>query len=355
MGKYAQIIGAGIGGLTAAHCLRAKGWKTEVFERTEAFGEVGAGLQLSPNATRILKRLGLLDAVADQAFEPEAACIRDGRTARTFMYAPLRGFCQRAYGAPYLHIYRPALHEILRQGLDINLGQATDPNDAADLCVVATGLRSATATQWNPAQPLRFTGQVAWRGVVEADATLKALIPPHATVWAGPGQHVVTYYIGGNRLNFVAVTEQDDWQEQGWDLPGDVQDLSARFAGWCPQLREMFAAANTVRRWALFDRPPLTTWARGNARLLGDAAHPMLPFLAQGAAQAMEDAWALADDTDGYGANRRRRTAGLQAWAKSNASLYHQSRWLDRLKLQASRTLFRGPQAHALFWKIFSK
>ena len=237
MSKHAQIIGAGIGGLTAAHALRAKGWEAQIFERAEAFGEVGAGLQLSPNATRVLERLGLLDEVRAQSFEPAAASIRDGRTARTLMYAPLKGFCKRAYGGPYLHIYRPALHEVLRARLDVTLGQAAEPDERVDLCVVAEGVRSATVTKWNPEQSPRFTGQVAWRGMVEVDTALKSAIPPHATVWVGPGQHLVTYYIGESRLNFVAVTEQETWQEQGWDLPGDKDELAARFADWCPQVR----------------------------------------------------------------------------------------------------------------------
>ena len=358
MSKRAQIIGAGIGGLTAAHALQAKGWEAQIFERAEFFGEVGAGLQLSPNATGILKRIGLLDAVRAHAFEPEAATIRHGLDARILMYAPLKGFCTRVYGAPYLHIYRPALHEVLRQGLDIELAHPATPDPKADMCVAAQGLHSSTTTQLNPEQPLGFTGQVAWRGLIHADAALKKSIPPHATVWAGPGQHLVTYYIAENSLNFVAVTEQDTWQDQGWDCLGEPAELIARFKNWHPKVKDVLAAASQVRRWALFDRAPLDRWVDQNTALLGDAAHPMLPFLAQGAAQAIEDAWALAayaPDLKAYERIRKKRTARLQTWARSNARIYHQARVLDRFKLLISKAVFRGPQAHMLLWQIFSR
>ena len=123
MGKDALIVGAGIGGLTAAHALGQAGWQTHIYEQAPAFAEIGAGIQLSPNATRILRRLGLLEAIRAQAFEPTHATIRDGIRGQTLMAAPLKGFCERIYGAPYLHVYRPDLHQVLRQGLDVHLGQ----------------------------------------------------------------------------------------------------------------------------------------------------------------------------------------------------------------------------------------
>lgn len=357
MSKHALIIGAGIGGLTAAHALRQTGWTFEIKEQADAFSEVGAGIQLSPNATRILERLGLLEEIRSHAFEPEAATIRDGRSGATYMYAPLKGFCQRAYGAPYLHIYRPDLHSVLARGLDIELGARVDGYDPSTFTIGADGLWSRVQLQMNGPEAPDFTGQVAWRGLVSANADLRALIPAHACVWVGPGQHVVTYYVRPDLINFVAVTEQSDWREEGWNLAGHVSELRDCFSGWHPAVTELFSACETVQRWALFDRKPLPKWVEGKAVLLGDAAHPTLPFLAQGAALAIEDAWALAahaPDLAAYERSRKSRTTKLQNWARSNASLYHQTRWLDRVKLGISRGLFRGPQAHALFWQIFA-
>ncbi len=357
MSKDALIIGAGIGGLTAVHALRQQGWTCQIHEQASEFSEVGAGIQLSPNATRILQRLNLLDAIRARSFEPEAATIRHGPTGRTCMYAPLKGFCERTYGAPYLHIYRPDLHAILAEGLEVELGSRVESYDPGSFTIGADGLRSSLQMQMNGPEAPSFTGQVAWRGLVQADESLRALIPPHASVWAGPGQHVVTYYLRPDLINFVAVTEQSDWQEEGWNLPGDVAELRDRFAGWHPAVTQLLSACQAVQRWALFDRQPLPKWVEGQVALLGDAAHPTLPFLAQGAALAIEDAWALAKfapDLEAYERARKPRTSKLQAWARSNANLYHQTRWLDRVKLLISSGAFRGPQAHILFWQIFS-
>ena len=386
MSKQALIVGAGLGGLTAAHALQKFGWETQIFEQAAEFSEVGAGIQLSPNATRILRKLGLLYKIRAASFEPTAASIRDGLKGTPLMHAPLKGFCERVYGAPYLHLYRPDLHAILAEGLNVSLGQESlgitpahlddqgqviPPSlllnrfeNSADrlscedhLVVGADGLKSRLQAGLNGPENPRFTGQVAWRGLVQVTPELRRLIPADATVWAGPGQHVVTYYLRPNLLNFVAVTEQEDWQEEGWNLPGDPAELRSRFEGWHPAIGEVFAACQSVRRWALFDRPLLARWTDDQVALLGDAAHPTLPFLAQGAALAMEDAWALAKyapDLKAYEGARKPRATKLQAWARSNAKLYHQTRSLDRLKLQISRLAFRGPQAHLLFWQIFS-
>ncbi|MGB0784585.1 MAG: FAD-dependent monooxygenase [Alphaproteobacteria bacterium] len=357
MSKSAIIIGAGIGGLTAAHALRQMGWKTQTFERANAFSEVGAGIQLSPNATRILSRLNLLDSVKANSFEPEAATIRDGKTGSALMYAPLKGYCQRYYGGPYLHVYRPMLQSVLAKGVDVQLGCDIASYDPTQLTVAADGFRSALRAQMNGPSDPEFRGQVAWRGVVTADSRLKALIPEEACVWVGPEKHLVTYYIGPELINFVAVTEQDQWLEEGWNTPGDLNELRDHFSNWHPKLGEILDACTSVQRWGLFDRPALARWVDGKTALLGDAAHPTLPFLAQGAALAIEDAWALAgnaSDLTKYEKIRKPRATRLQSWARANAKLYHKSRLIDRLKLLVSRRIFRGPQALLLFWSIFS-
>ena len=356
MRKQVLIIGAGIGGLTAAQALQRRSWCCVIHEQATQFREIGAGIQLSPNATGVLQRLGLLSAVRAFAFEPEAASIRDGKTGRTYLYAPLKGFCKRTYGAPYLHIYRPDLHRILAQGLDIRLGQRARGYDPKTFTVGADGLRSKMQEQMNGPKAPIFTGQVAWRGLVQADAGLKVRIPAQACIWVGPDQHIVTYYLRPNLINFVAVTEQSNWQEEGWHLPGDPAALRERFVGWHPGLLELLAACQQVRRWALFDRRPLRKWVDGKTVLLGDAAHPTLPFLAQGAALAMEDAWTLAQvapDLHAYQRKRQARVRKLQAKARANVQIYHETSWCARVKLALASGLLRGPQAHILFWPIF--
>ncbi len=356
MSKRAIIVGAGIGGLTAAHALAQAGWAPHVYEQAQTFENLGAGIQLSPNATRILDRLGLLAKIEAAAVEPEAATLRDGQRGTVLMRAPLKGFCRRVYGAPYLHISRPVLHALLAEGVRVRMGHRVEAYVADQFTVAADGLHSALQTQMNGPERPRFTGQVAWRGTVAADADLRARIPADACVWVGPGQHLVTYYPEPGTLNFVGVTEQKDWQGEGWNLPGNLAEMRARFARWHPSVQGVLASATDVRRWALFDRPALPRWIEGQVALLGDAAHPTLPFLAQGAALAIEDAWILAQtapDLGTYERRRKSRATRLQAWARSNANLYHQRRWLDYVKLGVSRHVFRGPQAHALLWSIF--
>ena len=371
MGKRAVIVGAGIGGLTAAQALRQRDWDVEIFEAAAAFSEIGAGIQLSPNATRVLHNLGLLDPIRTLAFEPQAATIRDGVTGRTLLYVPLASLCTRLYGTPYLHIHRPSLHAGLREGLEqqIHLNSPVlgyeghrlsiegSAAGTADLIVAADGVKSTMNRQMNGPESPRFTGQVAWRGLVPVTPALRKLFAPHATVWAGQGRHFVTYYLGPDLLNFVGVTEQNDWQEEGWNLPGDRNEFRDHFASFHTAIQALIEATESVQRWALFDRKPLDRWASGPVALLGDAAHPTLPFVAQGAALAMEDAWALAQyapDLQAYERARQPRAARLQSLARANAKLYHSHRVIDRLKLRLSRGLLRGPQAHLLFWSIFN-
>ena len=356
MSKRAIIVGAGIGGLAAAHALRQVGWATDIYEQTAAFQQLGAGIQLTPNATRILGRLGLLEKIETSAFEPESLTLRDGTTGAMLMSAPLKGVCRRFYGAPYLNILRASLHEILASGLKIQMGQRIECYNHSEFTVAADGLHSQLQAQMNGPERPRFTGQVAWRGLVKADVELRKLIPAEACAWLGQDQHIVTYYLKPDLLNFVAVTEQSDWREEGWSLDGDLRDLSHRFVQWHPKVQALISACERVNRWALFDRPPLARWVDNHTALIGDAAHPTLPFLAQGAALAIEDAWMLAKlapDLKAYERCRKPRATRLQCWARSNAFLYHKKRYLDHLKLKISRGLFHGPLAHLLLWPIF--
>ena len=192
--------------------------------------------------------------------------------------------------------------------------------------------------------PAKFTGQVAWRGVVEANKLPKGLIKHNANLWVGPGKHFVSYYLrGGNLVNFVAIQERTDWQQESWNEPGDISELRDTFAGWHPEVTELLTATESCFLWALFDRQPLQQWTDRNVALLGDACHPMLPFLAQGAAMAIEDSYALAhclaneNDTQialkAYQAIRLTRTRNIQLGARKNASLYHMSSPIEQVKL----------------------
>lgn len=367
MVQTAHIAGAGIGGLTAAIALAQRGVAVRVFEQAAELGDVGAGLQLSPNAMKVMTALGLEDALRAVSFEPQNAVIKDGRTGRPFVRVPLQAQANLRFGAPYLHVHRADLHRVLQAravelGVAFELGTRLEGYDAdgflgapaADVSIAADGVRSVHADQMNPHQPLRFTGQVAWRGAVAAKDLPAGLISPDATVWTGLGKHLVTYYVrGGDLVNFVVAEERDNWTDAGWTQTGDITALRASFAGWHSTIETLLATAQQANIWALYDRPVLDRWSDGPVALLGDACHPTLPFVAQGAAMAIEDGYVLAACLDGatdvsralkrYEMLRKPRTAMLQGKARANADLFHYrgslGGLLSRAKLQVARRL----------------
>jgi salicylate hydroxylase len=327
-----------------------------LLEQAPALVEVGAGIQLSPNATRVLDRLGVLAAIQAAAFEPEAAEVREAASGRLLLRQPLGAHARARWGAPYLHVHRADLQAVLldavraRPDCDLRLeakvetagpvrdGVAVTLADGrsieADALVGCDGLHSVVRRAlWGEERP-RFTRQVAWRGLVEAARLPPGLVPPVASVWTGPGRHFVHYYLrGGALVNFVGVVEESRPIGESWSREGDPAELAAAFAGWPAPVAAIVRAAERTWRWDLYDRPPAPVWSKGRISLLGDAAHPMLPFLAQGAAMAIEDAAALAEalqayaDVEaalrGYEARRRDRTARVQAAARRNAALFH--------------------------------
>ena len=308
------VAGAGLGGLTAALALAARRIDVVVCEREPALREAGAGVQLGPNAVRVLDGLGLGGALRACAFAPRAAEVRDGPSGRLLLRTPLGEAAERRWGAPYLQLHRADLQALLVDaargcpGVELRLGAAAVAADpagrlrladgtelAADAVIAADGLRSACAASLWGAEAPRFTGWTAWRAVVPV-AAVRAEIPPVAAVWTGPGRHLVHYPIrGGREVNVVAVTAARRWREESWTAAGDPAELAAAFAGWSPPVSALLGAVAQTWRWALFDRPARPRWSEGRATLLGDAAHPMLPFLAQGAAMAVEDAVVLAE------------------------------------------------------------
>ena len=362
--KYV-VAGAGIGGLCAALALAKRGFEVAVYEKCSYLSEVGAGLQLSPNAMHVLQALGIAEQLKAKAFSPESAVMRHYQTGKNYFTIPLGDAATRKYGVDYLHIHRADLLTVLYDacediGVSINLGQAiqgyqhTSQNLTikfengesleADLLIGADGIKSNVQACMLGQTPAEFTGQVAWRGVVEASKLPKKLIKPSANLWVGPGKHFVSYYLrGGDLINFVAVQERGDWQKESWNEPGDINQLRKAFSGWHSEVTELVAATKSCFLWALFDRQPLNRWTDKKVALLGDACHPMLPFLAQGAAMAIEDSYVLAhclaSDShtqtalQTYQKIRLPRTSKIQFNARKNAGLYHMSSPIEQAKL----------------------
>jgi salicylate hydroxylase len=356
-GHKIAVIGAGIGGLAAAAALAQRRAEVTLFEAAAALGEVGGGLQVAPNGVAVLEALGLRDAVERVASLPEAVELCDFRDGRTVTRLPLGPACVGRYGRPYWHVHRAdlafSLAEAAREaGVRLVLGArvvevsgtaegqdlrvVTDGGAAvpAEIVVAADGLRSAVRAAWFKGSPPRFTGHVAWRALIEAERLPAELVPAAARVTMGPGRHIVTYPLrGGRQVNVVAVEERAEWTAEGWSTRDDPEDLRRAFEGWGGGVPALLAAVDETYLWGLFDHAPLPVWTKGRIALLGDACHPMLPYLAQGATMALEDAWVLAAELDvaptpeqglmAYEARRAPRAARVQRATARNGRLYH--------------------------------
>ena len=379
MRRQVTVVGAGIGGLTAALHFARHGFQTQVIERAEALQDIGAGIQVSPNAMRVFDHLGLSSDLEAVACEPTQAVIRHHRTGQPLLTTELHEACRQRYGAPYLQIHRADLLQLLakaaaQQGVQLHLGQAAigyrqTPGKAiiqcedgtehsTDLLVGADGIHSAIRTTMLGKEQPRFTGQVAWRATVPADKNFSRLLPVQAHLWVGPGRHFVAYWLRpGQLINLVAVQQRAEWTAENWHQPADRVDMQAAFAGWDPVIGTLIDACRECLFWGLFDRPPLERWTDGRVALLGDACHPMLPFMAQGGAMAVEDGHVLAakcarlDDGEwadntrlqqtlqSYEESRKPRASRLQQISRDNARLYNaistvallRRNWLFRL------------------------
>ncbi|HYM02614.1 MAG TPA: FAD-dependent monooxygenase [Stellaceae bacterium] len=349
------IIGGGIGGLAAALSLLRAGFDAHVYEQAPALGEIGAGIQIGPNASRILHRLGLAPTLAKVAVRPQAAHQRRWDDGRMLQNAPLGGALEAVFGAPYYHFHRADLLAALAQALPperlhldhrlaglIDRGDKVDANFAngaqisATALVGADGIHSSVRAQLFGAEQPRFTGCIAYRGLVPAARLAPLALPMVANNWMGPGKHFVHYFVSAGRLvNFVAVIERDAWAKESWNERGAIADALATFGGWHSQVRAIIAAADETFVWGLFDRAPLARWTVGRVTLLGDAAHPMLPFMAQGAAQAIEDGATLAATFARFGSAqapealmlyetlRIPRASRLQTMSHANKTRFH--------------------------------
>jgi salicylate hydroxylase len=307
------VIGGGIGGLALAGTLKQLGIEVHLFERAPAFGEVGAGIQMTPNAVKVMGALGLHERVRQASFLPHSIVGRNWQTGAENFRTPLRDECPRLYGAEFFHIHRADLHSILLSLVspdDVSLlsqcvsvsqtkqsaaAQFADGREfEADVIVGADGIQSTVRRTIAGDGAPRFTGNMCWRTVIPFDQPPFEMVSPDSSFWLGPNGHVVTYYISSGRaVNVVAIRETNAWVEESWNVPSSREELLAGFPNWHPKLLNLFAKAQNVFKWGLFDRDPMMEWSVGRITLLGDAAHPMLPFLSQGAAMAIEDAYVL--------------------------------------------------------------
>jgi salicylate hydroxylase len=307
------IIGGGIGGLAAAAVLLRAGFDVRVYEQARALGEVGAGINIGPNASRILNRLGMAEELAKAGVRPVTFDQRRWDDGRMLLRAPLGDLVESTFGEPYYTLHRGDLHRVLAGAVPadrLHLGhrfthladrggkvEAHFDNGASiavDAVVGADGIHSVVRhALFGPERP-RFTGCVAYRALVPAERLTHLHLERTTQIWMGPGRHFVHYFVSAGRLvNFVAVTEEDSWQKESWVDRGEVADAVAAFHGFHDQVRGIIGAADETYKWGLFDRSPLPRWSVGRVTLLGDSCHPMLPFMGQGAAQAIEDAATL--------------------------------------------------------------
>ncbi|MBX9775604.1 MAG: FAD-dependent monooxygenase [Xanthobacteraceae bacterium] len=347
------IVGAGIGGLAVTACLRRFGMDVQIYEQAAQFARVGAGIQMTPNAMMVLRGLGLEEKLREIAFEPGFGLNRDHDTGAVSNKLPIARVMQERYGAPFLLMHRADLHAALASlipaailhrskklaGLKQDAGGVTldftdGTNARADVVVAADGVHSLAREIMLGKESPRFTGKVAYRTTFPASRLGDARLSPERTKWWGPDRHIVIYYVTRAQDEIYFVTSQPEdasWMTpESWSAKGSLEELRSAFAAFHPEVRAVLDACPDVYKWGLLERDPLPTWRQGRVVLLGDACHPMTPYMAQGAASALEDAVVLArclervreDGIDralsSYEATRKPRASEIQGTSSQN-------------------------------------
>jgi salicylate hydroxylase len=352
-GLKVLVVGGGIGGITTALALRQRGIDVQLYEQAAAFSQVGAGLQTSSNAARILLRLGLGEALKKVATYPEGRDYRGWDTGERLYYTPLGQKAEAHFGSPYYAAHRAELLDVLLSGLGqhgFKLGSrvervAQDANGVTltlangetahgDILIGADGIHSTVRAQLFGKELPRYTGNVAWRGLVPAERVAHLDLGSVVGVWMGPNRSIVQYYVSaGKTFNWIGISRSSEPARESWLAEGKVEDALAEYDGWHATIRTIIAATPKVLRQALYDREPLPDWQVGRIVLMGDAAHPMLPFYAQGGAQSIEDAYVLAgciaqgqqapvEALARFVRMRQPRTAWMQGLARREEELY---------------------------------
>lgn len=380
--RTVAIAGAGLGGLTAALALAREGFRVDLLDRATMLSEAGAGVQLSPNATRVLRDLGILDAVRDAAVQPDRVRVRRAHDGVDLASVSLGAVAEQRYGAPFLVAHRadvqaallgavhcePAITLALGEALatfaaaedrvELSVsGPAGTRTLAADGLVGADGIRSTVRAALQPggADRPRRTGRTAWRTLLPAAAAPRFARDATSNLWLGRRAHLVHYPIRqSTAVNVVVIVEEDEQagEADAWSRPGEAAALRAQLTGWHGDALALVDAAVEWRIWSLYERPPLAAWSRGPVTLMGDAAHPMLPFLAQGAAQAIGDGWALGQAARGragfaqiataYEHARRGTADRAQRESRRQRTIYHLGAPASLLRDAAMATL--GPR-----------
>ena len=349
------IIGAGIGGLAAAAAFRRFAIEVDLYEQAGGFARVGAGIQQAPNATKALRVLGLEQQLRQTAFRPVDALNREWSSGELTNGYPLGDQVESRFGAPYLLLHRGDLHEALvslvppevihmnrklaafeQNSAGVTLFFVDGSRAHADAIVGADGVHSVVREMLLGPEKLRFTGRVAYRTTFPS-ARLGDVTLDGNTKWWGPDRHIVIYFVKPHReeIYFVTSTPEPNFAVESWSTEGDIQTLRDAYADFHPDVRAVLAACPEVHKWALVERDPLPRWSEGRAALLGDACHPMTPYMAQGAAAAIEDAAVLSRclkevDADGidyafrrYESSRKERTTRIQLTSRLNTWMRH--------------------------------